>query len=328
MTVVMTVFNAEQHLAEALESVFAQTLQDFELVVVDDASTDETPRILESFVDPRLVIVRQPANTGQAAASTAACRIARGRYIARLDADDVAHPERLARQVEYLDQHRDIALVGAAAIFTDEWGREFARFSYPEAHEEIQTRLDTGSAFVHSTVMMRREALEAVGGYRLSPRGADYELWLRMIERYRAANLSDPLVRYRIHPGQVTANALREGALCSLVALEAAKRRRAGEPDRLAGGGLVDDSLAASLGIDASAVDRAHVREIVWYAKLLSGAGYSAEARDLVESGGRIAKASGDREQQELVRAARVSIAPTPLDRLRSAARRAFARLA
>jgi glycosyltransferase involved in cell wall biosynthesis len=320
--VVVPVFNAANHLAEAIESLFAQTFRDFELVVVDDGSTDNSTDILARYrSDPRLVLLSHRTNSGVTFAATTGCRRAQGRYIARLDADDVAHPDRLAKQVAYLDEHRDVALLGSAAIFTDEAGREFARFAYPATHDEIRDRLETASAFVHSTVMMRRDAFESVGGYRLSPSGEEYDLWLRLVERFRAANLADFLVRYRVHGTQLTARRLREDALCDLVANAAAQRRAAGEPDPLMGVPFVDDVVAASLGIDGEMVAREHVGRNIWYAKLLAAAGYSTEARALVERAREIAAGLGDPEQADVGRAAK-ELRRTPLGVIRRALRR------
>lgn len=322
VSVVVTAFNAERHVGEAIESVLAQTLRDFELIVVDDASTDRTPDVVaRNRDDPRLVVVRHPTNSGQALALTTGCGRARGKYIACLDADDVAHPERLARQVAYLEEHADVALLGSAAIFTDATGREFARFGYPATHDAIIERLESGSAFVHSSVTMRRHAFESVGGYRLSPRSLDYDLWLRIVERFRAANLPDFLVRYRVHGSQLTARGLREVALCSLVARAAAKRRAAGEPDPLIGATVVDDAVAASLGIDERTIDLEHVRQCLWYANLLSRAGYSADARAAVERAREVAAALGEAEQSALVERTAKTIRPRERSPLSSLAR-------
>ena len=304
----------------------AQTFRGFELIVVDDGSTDGTPDVLRRYRhDGRLVVLTHGTNRGLTPALTTGCRRAQGRYIARLDADDIAHPDRLARQVTYLEERPDVAILGSAAIFTDASGREFARFRYPATHEAIRERLQTGSAFVHSTVTMRRDDFERVGGYRLSPRCEDYDLWLRTVERFRAANLPDYLVRYRIHGGQLTARRLREEAVCSLVADVAARCRAAGEGDPLTDVAFVDDVVAASLGIDGDMVDREHVRRSIWYAKLLAAAGYSTEARALVERAREIASALGDPEQTAVSRAVK-QLNRTPLDALASVIMRALRR--
>jgi glycosyltransferase involved in cell wall biosynthesis len=301
---VIAAFDAASHVGEAVESVLAQTFEDFELVAVDDASSDGTPEILDRYRDdPRLVVLTHGTNRGLAAALTTGCERARGRYIARLDADDVAQPDRLERQVAYLDENPDVAILGSAAIFTDADGREFARFRYPATHEAIRERLETGSAFVHSTVTMRRADFERVGGYRLAPRCEDYDLWLRIVERFRAANLPDFLVRYRVHGEQLTARRLREEAVCSLVADVAAQRRAAGQPDPLDDIAFVDDAVAESLGVDGRMVAREHVRRSVWYARLLAAAGYASEARTLLERALEIAAPLDDRERADVRRA-------------------------
>ena len=325
VSVVVAAFNAESFIGEAIESVLAQTLRDFELIVVDDGSTDRTPEVVARHRDDsRLVVVRHATNSGHMVALATGCQRARGEYIARLDADDVAHPERLARQVTFLEKHADVALLGSAAVFTDAAGREFDRFTYPATHTAIRRRLEDASAFVHSSVIMRRHAFESVGGYRLSPRCEDYDLWFRIVERYQAANLAEFLVRYRVHASQHTAEHLRDDALCSLVARAAARRRRAGEPDPLTGDTLVDDALAASLGIDERTVGREHIRLCIWYVNLLTGAGYPSNAGALLEQARELAAALGDPEQSAIVERTAKTIRGAGHSALRSSLARAI----
>ena len=170
-----------------------------------------------------------------------ACDVAPGTYRARLDADDVAFPDRIERQVDYLEGHPDIALVGGGAVFVDTNGKEFATVGYPTRREELVAALETSCPFVHSAVMMRADAYRSVGGYRtVFPRAEDYDLWLRLAERFSVANLDVPVVRYRIHTRQTTLATVDDQARWFLIAQAAHRARVAGGRD------LLDDAEARS----------------------------------------------------------------------------------
>lgn len=202
VSVLMPAHNAERYLGEAVESILGQTFRDFEFLIVDDGSTDRSRAILERYAaqDPRIRLTSRP-NTGYAAALNELLGLARGELVARMDADDVALPERLGRQVEYLRAHPDVICVGTAVQLIDEAGR-FLRDRHPGLdHEAIQERALAGDcALNHPSVMMRRAALEAVGGYHVEFMPAeDLDLWLRLGEIGRLTNLPDVLMKYRQH---------------------------------------------------------------------------------------------------------------------------------
>ncbi len=179
VSVVMPVRDGERFLREALDSTLAQTLDDLELIVVDDGSTDATPAILAEAAqrDSRVRVQRQEPG-GLTVALNAGCALARAPLIARMDADDVMLPDRLERQVAYLDAHPDVALLGGGIVLVDETGREIDR-------EPGRPQLDflVRNELTHATVMMRADAFRALGGYRLD-QSEDYDLWLRFDERY------------------------------------------------------------------------------------------------------------------------------------------------
>lgn len=202
VSVVMAVHNGGRFLEESVASILGQRFGDFDCIVVDDGSTDETPAILAraSRQDGRIRIIRQERR-GQTAALMRGVREARGRYIARQDADDVSRPERFEHQVRYLDTHPTVAVLGTRAEVIDEDGRVTG--AVPSRHGPAQVRaglLTFRATMVHSSIMMRRDAYEAVGGYREAFRIAqDIDLWLRMAQRFDVDNLPEPFLRWRIN---------------------------------------------------------------------------------------------------------------------------------
>lgn len=204
VSVLMAVHDGAPWVKDAVASVLAQTLADLELIVVDDGSADATPALLASFDDRRLRVERRP-RAGLTRALTTALALARAPLIARLDADDVALPERLARQVAFLEAHPDVGLLGSAAREVNGEGREVRVVRPPVDDATLRRVLIRRNPMVHSTVTMRRDAVVAAGGY--DPRFAvaqDYDLWMRLAAVTRLANLSDTLVVRRLLPGRVS----------------------------------------------------------------------------------------------------------------------------
>ncbi len=204
VSVLMSVRNGAPWVREAVESVLAQTAGDLELIVIDDGSTDATPDLLASIRDPRLRAERRP-RAGLARALNDALEQARAPLVARLDADDLALPERLARQRAFLGAHPEIGLLGTGAREVDAAGRELRIIWPPQEDAVIRRALIRRNPFVHSSVMMRRTLVERLGGYDASfPVAQDYDLWLRLSGITRMANLPEPLVVRRLVPGRVT----------------------------------------------------------------------------------------------------------------------------
>jgi len=201
----MGVWNGAPQVGEAVQSVLSQTAADLELIVIDDGSSDATPAILRSFRDPRLRIIRR-ARGGLTSALNAGLALARAPLVARLDADDIALPQRLERQLEYLKGHPDVGLLGTAARETDAAGREVAVLRPPTDDALIRRALIRRNPFVHSSIVMRRAAVDLAGGYDEAFLVAqDYDLWMRMSRVTRMANLSNLLVIRRLLSGRVTA---------------------------------------------------------------------------------------------------------------------------
>jgi hypothetical protein len=271
----MAVYNGERYLHSAIDSVLGQTRGDFELLIVDDGSTDATPKILSGYAreDERLTI-RRVAHAGRSAALNFGIRTARAELIARLDADDRALPERLDRQLAFLEANAEIALLGGAALLIDERGQVFRRVKLPRSHDEIVEALERYSAFIHSNVVFRREAVEAVGGYRpaFEP-SEDYDLWLRLTERHPTANLAEFVGEYRYYPDQESVVLAEAQALCAVAARASARYRRDGGPDPFDAVERIDSDALIAAGVDRAELTEAVVRYALWLADTLSRAG-------------------------------------------------------
>lgn len=282
VSVVLPVRDSERFVRQALESVLGQTLQDIELVVVDDGSTDATPAIIEEYAadDPRVVAERQPPS-GSEVARSRAFALARAPLVANMDADDVAVPERLAQQLAFMTEHPDVSVLGGAVLFIDEDGREFGEWQYPLEDEEIRRVLAQGSPFVHPATMIRKDAFCEVGGYRALFPADDLDLWLRLAEGNRFANLPSTVLRYRVHPGQSTIQRCEVQALYALAARCAATMRANGERDPLDTDANVDEEFLRGLGVDHTTIAAAVVAQLTWVARLTGRAGYDAESERL-----------------------------------------------
>ena len=202
VSVVAAVFNGERDVEAACRSVLCQSYLDVELLVVDDASTDETPHILErlSAEDNRLRSVRNSVQLGQTWSLNRGLELSRGDFIARIDADDLFRPEKLERQVEYLDGHPDVTVVGTWAMRIAENGDAVGLFRAPVATDDIDFGLLHSSPLCHVSVLMRRAAVLGVGGYRGEYRyAADFKLWSDLRRAgCRLANIPEVLVDYRV----------------------------------------------------------------------------------------------------------------------------------
>ncbi|MCC7207907.1 MAG: glycosyltransferase [Anaerolineae bacterium] len=211
LSVVMPAYNAERFLPQAVESILDQSFGYFEFLIIDDASTDQTPALLARYQaqDKRIHVHRQPANQGVTAALNMGLRQARGKFIARMDADDISLPRRFEKQLSYLARCPDIGVLGTGVQTINE-------------HEQVEKRMLPSSpaltgwtmlffnSIAHPSVMIRRDVLEALGGYNPAMRQAqDYELWLRARRMTRLTNLPEVLLLYRVWTGSVSSRLKR-----------------------------------------------------------------------------------------------------------------------
>jgi len=231
VSVLMTVYNAEQYVEKAVASILAQTFTDFEFICVDDGSTDRSGAILGKFADgdPRIRILSRP-NTGQVGALNDGLVLARGEYLARMDADDICMPTRLEEQVRFLDAHPEVLCLGSCALVIDTEDDPLDIFCVPLTHEEIDgrhAREGLGGGILHPVATMRTATARQLGGYRGEYQPAeDLDLWLRMAEIGRLANLESRLLQYRLNPtGLSFTNRAKQNERAN-AAVNAARERR------------------------------------------------------------------------------------------------------
>lgn len=205
VSVLMTVYNAAPWLREAIDSILDQTYPEWELIVIENGSSDASPDILASYSDPRLRVVGLRENMGRTPALRHAFDLARAEYIAVLDADDVAEPTRFAKQVAFLDSNSEVAVVGTWALRIDGDGDEVGRWSPPTDSTQLRDELGFSNPIVHSAAMYRAAMARDVGGYPPEyPYAQDSALWLRLAERAPIAMIGDYLSRHRTLPGGMT----------------------------------------------------------------------------------------------------------------------------
>ena len=233
ISVVMPVYNSAAYLAEAVQSILAQTHRDFEFIIVNDGSTDRSLKLLEQFAagDSRIKLISRP-NTGIVGALNDGLAQASAPLIARMDADDVSLPDRFTKQLEYLDLDRNCVAVGARVIGIDPYGCELFHSDHKLHHDAIDADLLSGIGWsiVHPAAMIRRDAIEQIGGYRKQFEWVeDLDLFLRLAERGRLANLPDFLLRYRQHTESVNRTRFAEQAKLADACVRDAYVRR-GQP--------------------------------------------------------------------------------------------------
>ncbi|MCB0696877.1 MAG: glycosyltransferase [Chitinophagaceae bacterium] len=205
LTVLLPTYNAGPYIKEAVDSILAQTYTDFEFLIIDDGSTDETAEILKSYSDPRITVVSQQ-NKGLITTLNEGILASKGDIIARMDADDVCLPDRLALQMDFLDKNPDYVLVGAEADIMDKDGNYLMPLiPIAHAYEEIQAKIDEKVPFIHPCVTFRKDAVIKAGLY---PKNAldfeDHLLWKKLLAVGKVCNLRDRVLKVRFNPESVT----------------------------------------------------------------------------------------------------------------------------
>ncbi len=205
VTTMIPVYNREKYVGEAIDSILAQTFLDFELLVIDDGSTDRSREVVRLYHDPRIRLVCNETNEGIPKTRNTGVRLARGEYLAFLDSDDWAYPERLAKQVAFLDSHPDYAAVGTWIEWMDEEGRYLRRAKHkPVLPDEIAAQRLFQQGIENSASMARTVVLREYGHQEQFDVSEDFDLWARIAAKNRLANLPEVLVRHRMHPDRIT----------------------------------------------------------------------------------------------------------------------------
>jgi glycosyltransferase involved in cell wall biosynthesis len=202
ISVIMPVYNSGLYLKQAIDSILNQSFRDFELFVIDDASTDNSVSIIRSYEDNRIELIAKPKNTGYTDSLNLSIPRANGKYIARMDSDDIALPERFERQVHFMDHNPDVLIVGSAYKVID------SDFTYhpPVGCEQVKLNALMESPLAHPTVLMRNEIFSQYGlryNKHFEPT-EDYDLWTRVLEYGKIDNLPEVLLHYRHHAIQVS----------------------------------------------------------------------------------------------------------------------------
>jgi len=231
VTVLMPVYNAMPYLSKAVDSILQQSLRDFVFLAIDDGSTDGSQEYLDRVSDPRIKIVHQP-HRGLGAALNQGLAICETEFLARMDADDVALPSRLEAQLAFLRGHKDIGMLGTQIAYLSISGRRGFSPPIPSTHETIVADLLRGHlAICHTTIMCRTSRLKEIGGYRIDGIGEDWDLFLRMGEASKLANLEEILQLVRVHSGSVCGQSLPRIRGQIAFACHCAKRRAEGRPE-------------------------------------------------------------------------------------------------
>src|SRR5262249_51344336 len=208
VSVVMSVFNGEKYLRQAVDSILNQTFRDFEFIIIDDGSTDHSKEILEKYAtkDSRVHLISRE-NRGESKSRNEAVALAQGELIAMMDADDICQPERLETQITFLNAHPSCGCVGSSVIYINGRGQKLFVRHMPENHAEIcQAHLmGYGGMIVHPSAILKRSALDFAAGYdETFSAASDYDLWCRIAVKYELANLQIPLLLYRYHSAGIT----------------------------------------------------------------------------------------------------------------------------
>ncbi|MEK7375794.1 MAG: glycosyltransferase, partial [Candidatus Margulisiibacteriota bacterium] len=285
VSVVMSVYNGERFLKEAIESILRQAYQDFEFIIIDDGSTDSTFDLIRYYrdIDSRITSCIK-THSGLIDSLNLAAKLARGRWLSIMDCDDVAVPEKLMVQLDFLSQNPDIALLGSSMLNTDENLNPVFLQSYPQNHDDIIKMMRYQNCFSHPAMVINKEAFLKAGGYRTAFLHAeDFDLSLRLLRKHKAANITDPLIKRRIHKGSISLHNLRQQVVSAIAARIASQL----DPDpfeKVIFDAPVSKVFVTGHGVDESALAREIVRNFIFLAQLLIRCNSYADATVLFNS--------------------------------------------
>ena len=288
VTVLMSVYNGDKYLNEAIDSILGQTFKDFEFLIVNDGSTDKTGEILKSYNDPRIKMINNEKNIGLTKSLNKGLKLARGEYIARQDADDISMPGRLEKEIEFLEQNKSVGLVGTDYLIINEKGNVVQIVTCLNGNRELKAKLLEGNQFGHGSVILRRECIEKVGTYREEFKFAqDYDFCLRIAEVYDVANISEPLYKWRIDSKSISVAKKALQDKYTLLAIELAKERKQSGKDKLQSLNKEEvDKLLDELISDTRIQDKRKIAEgyCFWSRVLFSGKDYRGAFKLLFKS--------------------------------------------
>lgn len=204
VSVVMSVFNCEKYLRSAVDSILSQTFTNFEFIVIDDGSSDSGPEVMSAYQDPRIRFSRNEQNIGLTRTLNKGLKQARGEFIARMDCDDVSHPDRLAKQVAFMDANADIGASGTWALDIDEAGQVIDKRETPIG-EKLDNFYWQRTPIIHPTAMFRFTQSSGPWYDATTPVAQDFDLWLRIRTEQKLGNLPEYLLHYRVHDKSITA---------------------------------------------------------------------------------------------------------------------------
>jgi glycosyltransferase involved in cell wall biosynthesis len=204
VSVVMPVYNSEKYLREAIDSVLSQSYKNIELIIVDDGSTDSGGDIVLSYADPRIRLIQNEKNSGIVFSRNRGLEAAGGEYVATLDSDDIALPDRIAKQVDFLEANPDYGLCGTFYRTIDSNGKFLKKINFPTSNQDIQTHLTLGNCFCNSTMMLRGKLAKELKYREKYDIVEDYELWYRISKRAKVANLPFYGTNYRVHGNNIS----------------------------------------------------------------------------------------------------------------------------
>jgi glycosyltransferase involved in cell wall biosynthesis len=208
ISVILPVYNCEKYIGKAIQSVLQQTFTDFELIIINDGSADNTEKVIHSFNDLRIVHIKNKRNEGLIYSLNKGIEIAQGNYIVRMDADDICLPERFKKQKDFLDKNENITVIASTIEFINEKDEKTGYWELDRqttTPEQIRKAILKQNCIAHPTVMMRSEIIKQLKYKPYQKNIEDYDLWLRIFNRdYRIAKLNEPLLLYRVHENSIT----------------------------------------------------------------------------------------------------------------------------
>lgn len=212
VSIILPAHNAEKHIVDCLNSITQQTYLNWELIIINDGSLDQTAKIIESFLskDTRITCVTNDNNMGLVYCLNLGIKLSKGKYVARMDSDDIMMPDRLELQVNFMETNPQVGVLGGSAILIDEAGNDIGKRVFPYSDKSIKQNLDRINPLLHPTIIFRKTIFEICYYRDKYPRAEDYDLWFRLKSYTEFANLQEFIIKYRIHPGQVSLEYLKK----------------------------------------------------------------------------------------------------------------------